>query len=197
MRGSARRTLAAVPLVAAVANGLAAIALATVLAPGTSLAYSSGNAAYVASHLFDWRAGWALWILAALTLLAFFGWWGARAGWPRAARIAVVVGAIGVVADVTAEARLVAWSAELDVAGALRQSGIVANTCYSLAGGLLMLATPRWPRHLLVWGWTVWGLGIGLSVAAAISSDLGSQVLTAALFVLFVPWLVAAGRWLS
>ena len=197
MRSSAGRTLAAVPRVAAAANGAAAIALATVLAPGVSLAYGPGNAGYIATHLVAWRAGWTLWILAALSLLAFFGWWAGRAGWTGMARVAVVVGALGVIADVTAEARLIAWSGDLDVSAALRQSGVVANACYSIAGALLMVATRGWPRLLATSGWAVWILGVGLSVAAAMSSDIGSQVLTAAIFVLFVPWLVAAGRWLS
>lgn len=197
MRSSARRTLAAVPIVAAAANGVAAIALATVLSPGVSLSYGPANTAYIAANLGVWRAGWALWIVAALSLLAFFGWWAARVGWSATARIAVIVGALGVVADVTAEARLIAWSADLDVRAALRQSGVVANACYSIAGVLLMLATPRWPRLLAASGWAVWVLGFGLSISAAISSDIGAQVLTAAIFILFVPWLVVAGRWLS
>jgi hypothetical protein len=197
MRPSAGRTLAAVPTLAAAANGVAAIALATVLSAGVSLSYGPDNAAYIATHLAVWRAGWVLWIVAALSLLTFFAWWAVRTASPRLARIAVVIGALGVIADVTAEARLMAWSADLDVGGALRQSGIVANACYSIAGTLLMLATPRWPGRLALWGWAVWILGFGLSISTAISSDLGAQVLTAAIFVLFVPWLVIAGRWLS
>lgn len=197
---SARRTVRATPpiwAVAAAVNGAAAIALATVLGPGVSLRYAAANAAYVAAHLDVWRIGWALWIGAAISLLAFFGWWSARIGWPPIARIAVAIGALGLIADVTAELRLIAWSADLDVSAALRQSGVVANACYSIAGALLMLATPAWPRLLTWWGWAVWILGAGLSVTAAISSDAGSAVLTAAIFALFVPWLIAAGRRLA
>lgn len=197
MRRSAGRTLATVPIVTAGANGLAAVALATILAPGTSLSAGPDHVAYVASHLALWRGGWALWIAAALTLLAFFGWWAARVGWPATARVAVVIGALGVIADVSAELRLIAWPADIDVGAALRQSGVVANACYSVAGSLLMLATPRWPGSLALWGWAVWILGFGLSVAAAASSDEWSRILTAAIFVLFLPWLVIAGRWLS
>lgn len=186
-----------VPLVTAAANGIAAVALATALAPGTSLASGPGNAAYIAAHLSLWRAGWALWMLAALSLLAFFAWWSRRVGGPAIARIAIAIGALGVIADVTAEARLIAWSPELDVSGALRQSGVVANACYSIAGALLMRATPGLPHQLAWWGWTVWLLGFGLTAAAAISSDTASAILTAAIFILFVPWLVVAGRWLS
>lgn len=197
---SAGRTVAKIRsfwAVAAATNAVAAIALATVLAPGVSLAYGPDNAAYIATHLGVWRVGWALWIAAALSLLAFFGWWAARVGWPVLARVALAIGALGVVADVAAEARLIAWSADLDVGGALRQSGVIANACYSIAGALLMLVTPGWPRSIAWWGWAVWILGAGLSVAAAVSSDIGSQVLTGAIFVLFVPWLIIAGRRLS
>ena len=201
--GSARRTVPAIPpippiwAIAAAVNAFAAIALATVLAPGVSLAYGPANATYVAAHLELWRAGWALWILAAISLFAFFGWWAARAGRTGVARIAVAIAALGVVADVTAEAQLIAWSADIDVSAALRQSGVIANACYSLAGALLMVATRGLPRLLALWGWTVWALGAGLSIAAATSSDIGSEVLTAALFVLFIPWLIAVGRRLS
>ena len=197
MRSSAPRTLASIPVAAAAVNGAAALALVTVLAPGVSLSYGPGNAAYIAAHLGAWRAGWVLWIAAALTLLAFFGWWALRADRPGIARLAVAIGALGVAADVAAEARLIAWSPDLDVAGALRQSGVVANACYSVAGLLLMRATGGWPRSERWWGWAVWTLGIGLSVAAALSSDTGSQVLTAAIFVLLVPWLAVVGRRLS
>ena len=200
LHGSARRTAAAIPpiwAVAAALNGAAAIALATVLAPGVALTDRPDNAAYIAAHLELWRAGWSLWIAAALSLLAFFAWWATRCGWPTLARIAVAIGALGVIADVTAEARLIAWSADLDVSGALRQSGVIANACYSAAGALLMLTTRGWPRLLVWWGWMVWIFGLALSLAAAVSSDIGSQVLTAAIFGLFVPWLIVAGRRLS
>jgi len=128
--GSAPGTVPAVPpiwAVTAAVNAAAAIALATVLAPGVSLTYGPDNAAYVGAHLLLWRAGWALWITAAVSLLAFFVWWAARAGWTGVARVAVAIATVGVVADVTAEARLFAWSADVDVGAALRQSGVVAN----------------------------------------------------------------------
>jgi hypothetical protein len=184
----------AIPVVAAAINGVAALTLATVLAPGVSLRYGPENAAYVAAHLLAWRAGWALWIAAAVSLLLFFAWWAARVGWTTATRIALAIGALGVVADVTAEARLIGWSEGLDVSAALRQSGVVANACYSIAGAILMRATPRLPRGLSWSGWSVWLLGAGLSIAAAASNDTASAVLTAAIFAVFVPWLVLAGR---
>ena len=183
----------------AVVNGAAAVALATVLAPGVSLAPSPAGAAYVAEHLVPWRLGWALWIAAALSLLAFFWWWGSRLGWPAIARLAVALTAAGVVADVSAESALIAWSLgqPFDIGGPLRLSGIVANGLYSVAGAILTLRTPVLPPWLAQWSWSVWALGFGLALAAAAGSDEASRLFTAALFALFVPWLVVFGRRLA
>jgi hypothetical protein len=203
-----------VPNVCAAINGLAALVLATVLAPGVSLAPAPAaqgtaplaplpaQARYVSDHLVLWRLGWTVWIVAALALLLFFCWWASRIGWSPATRAAVVLAAAGVVADVAAESRLIAWSPgqRFDLAGALQLSGVVANGAYSVAGLLLTsrtLLSRGLPRWLGAWSWTVWLLGVGLAVAAALSSDDASRLLTAALFVLFVPWLVVFGRWIA
>lgn len=180
----------------AAVNGTAAFALATVLAPGVSLAPTATQAGYVADHLVAWRLGWSLWIAAALSLIAFFWWWGSRLGWPGLARLAVVLAAMGVIADVSAESTLIAWSPgqPFDVGGPLRLSGVVANGLYSVAGAMLTLRSPALPRWLARWSWAVWVLGFGLALAAISGSDEASRVLTAALFVLFIPWLVVFGR---
>jgi len=183
----------------AAVNGAAALALATVLAPGVSLAPTATQAGYVADHLVAWRLGWSLWIAAALSLIAFFWWWGSRLGWPALARLAVAVAAIGVIADVTAESTLIAWSPgqPFDVGGPLRLSGVVANGLYSVAGAMLTLRSPGLPRWLARWSWAIWVLGFGLALAAIAGSDEASRLFTAALFALFVPWLVVFGRRLA
>lgn len=188
-----------VPLVCAVVNAAAAGALATVLAPGVSLAPTPAHAAYVAGHLLAWRLGWGLWIAAALSLLAFFRWWAARIGWSPLTRAALVLALLGVLADVIAESRLIAWSPGqlAELAGALQLSGVVANGSYSLAGLLLTSRTRGLPGWLAIWSGGVWVLGIGLAIAAGLSSDDASRILTAALFVLFLPWLVVFGRRLA
>jgi hypothetical protein len=187
------------PFACAIVNAAAALALATVLAPGVSLAPTPAGSAYVADHLEPWRLGWALWIAAAVSLLAFFWWWASRLGWPVIARVAVALAAAGVVADVSAESRLVAWSPDqpFDIAGPLRLSGIVANGLYSIAGAILTTRTPGLPRWLAQWSWAVWVIGVGLAGAAAVGSDEASRLFTGALFVLFVPWLVVFGRRLA
>ena len=180
-------------------NGAAALALATVLAPGVSLAPTSSGNAYISDHLLAWQVGWALWIAAALSLLAFFWWWASRLGWPAVARVAVAVAALGVVADLAAETTLIAWSPghPFNVGGPLRLSGVVANGLYSLAGAILTLRTPAGARWLAVWSWAIWALGSALAIAALTGSDEASRLLTAALFALFVPWLVVFGRRLA
>jgi hypothetical protein len=183
----------------AVVNGAAALALATVLAPGVSLVPTPAGTAYIAEHLLAWQVGWALWIAAALSLLAFFWWWGSRLGWPALARLAVALAAVGVVADVGAESTMIAWSAgrPFDVGGPLRLSGVVANGLYSVAGAILTLRTPALPRWLAQWSWAVWALGFGLALAAIAGSEEASRLFTAALFALFIPWLVVFGRRLA
>ena len=117
------------PYLCAVVNALAALALATILAPGVSLVPTAAQATYAADHLPAWRLGWGLWIAAALSLVAFFGWWASRIAWPPVARAAVVIAVAGVLADMIAEGRLIAWSPgqRFDIDGALRLSGIGAN----------------------------------------------------------------------
>ena len=183
----------------AAVNGAAAIALATVLAPGVSLAPTPAQATYVADHLIAWRLGWGLWIAAALSLIAFFWWWGSRLGWPGLARLAVGVAVFGVFADLTAESTLIAWSPgqPFDVGGPLRLSGIVANGLYSVAGAMLTVRSPALTGWLAQWSWAVWLLGFGLALAAIAGSDEASRLFTAALFALFVPWLVVFGRRLA
>jgi hypothetical protein len=190
------RSAVIAPYACAIVNGFAALALATVLAPGVSLTPTPAGAAYIADHLGAWRVGWALWIAAALSLVAFFWWWGSRLGWPTIARIAVALAAAGVAADLSAESRLIAWSPSqpFDISGPLRQSGVLANGLYSVAGAILTARTNSLPRWLTEWSWAVWALGIGLAVAAAVGSDEASRLFTAALFALFVPWLAVFGR---
>jgi len=164
-----------------------------------SLAPTAAHATYVSEHLLVWRLGWGLWIAAALSLLAFFRWWGSRIGWSPVTRLAVLLALVGVLADVGAESRLIGWSPgqPFDVDGALRQSGVAANGLYSVAGLLLLSRTRRLPRRLAQWSWTVWLLGLALAIGVAAGSDVASRVLTAALFALFVPWLIVFGRRLA
>jgi hypothetical protein len=193
----AARARALAPYACALVNAAAAIALATALAPGSTNPPIEANAAYVRAHIEAWRAGWLLWIGAGISLVAFFAWWAARLRRSLVNWLALAVACAGLGCDLLADSLLLSWSPERfgDVAPtAFRLGGIGANGLYSVAGLILMTRTPRLPRWLAQWSWTVWLLGLGLSVAVAIGSDIAARLLTAALFALLVPWLVVFGR---
>jgi hypothetical protein len=193
----ATRLRALAPYACAAVNTAAAVALATVLAPGASNAPTEANAAYVAGHVAVWRAGWLLWIAAAISLLAFFAWWASRLERSVAVWVALGIACTGLAFDLVAESLLLSWSPEryLEVAPtAFRLTGIGANGLYSVAGLILVARTAVLPRWLAEWSWIVWLLGIALAAAVLIGSDVGARLLTATLFALLVPWLVLFGR---
>jgi len=180
----------------AAANLAAAVALATVLAPGTPLVDEPARAAYVRENVTLWRAGWSLWILAAISLLVFYRWWGVRIGaGPGPLALAVA----GFAADVTAESLLIAVAPDRpEIARAsFALTGGVANGLYTLAGALLTLRTPKLRGTFAAWTWAVWGSGAALSAAALVEAPVVIAAATAALFALFVPWCVALGRRLA
>jgi hypothetical protein len=180
----------------AAANLAAALALLTVLAPGTPLVDEPARAAYVREHVALWRAGWSLWVVAAVSLLVFYRWWGVRVG---ARRGPLAFAVAGFAADVVAETLLIAVAPDRpDVARpAFALTGGVANGLYTLAGALLTLRTPGMRAPFAAWTWAVWGTGAALSAAAIVEAPLLVAGASAVLFVLFVPWCVAMGRRLA
>jgi len=185
------------PYVCAALNGVAAIALATVLRPGLGMdGDASAAAAYVAGHVVEWRAGWLLWMAAGLSLVVFYVWWARRLK-GTLVRVALAISILGLVADLGSEAALVLWLPEryAEVAApALVVSGVAANGFYSLAGALLTLATPGLPALLRVWAWGIWSCGGLLTASVILSLPLLAAVATAALFALLCPWCVLVAR---
>jgi hypothetical protein len=196
----AARVRAAAPYACAAVNLAAGVALAIVLAPGATNAPTDANLAFVRTHVEVWRAGWLLWIAAAISLIAFFAWWAVRLERSVLLWAALAVACAGLSFDLVAESLLASWSPEryLDVAlTAFRLTGIGANGLYSVAGLILTARTRGLPPWLAQWSWIVWLLGVGLAVAVAVGSDVAARLLTAALFALLVPWLVVFGRRLA
>jgi hypothetical protein len=196
----APRVRAAAPYACLAINALAAAILATVLAPGATFVASAASTAHIAANATAWRLGWLVWIAAAISLLAFFCWWAARL--PRSAIVlaALALATVGVALDVTAESLLIGWAPDGYpgiVAPALRLSGVGANGLYSVAGALLAWRTRGLPRWLTAWTWAVWIAGGALADAAIVRSETASQVATAVLFALFLPWLAVFGRRLA
>ncbi|MEP6694433.1 MAG: hypothetical protein ABJB39_07300 [Chloroflexota bacterium] len=187
---SAKRAGIAPPIVCAALNFAAAFALLFVLAPATPLvADPVQRLTYIGTHLLEWRLGWLTWIAAALSLLSFDWWWRDRV---NGSYYALILGALGLIADVTAELILIVGGVESYIATssfAFALTGGIANGLYTLCGILLTRATPLDMRER-VWVTVMWAAGILLSVGALANIPLLTAASTAVLFALFCPWCV-------
>jgi hypothetical protein len=186
------RLRASAPCACAALNALAAAAMALVLRPGTEVVPdTAARLAYIAAHPLLWRSGWALWIAAALSLLAFYAWWGSRLPDSRAGVAAFVLALAGVCADLLAESLYIGWlpAHHVRVAPVARVlTGGIGNGLYTVAGILLTIASP-WLRG---WGrrvaWIIWASGLALAAFSFAGGTAGMAVSTTVLFVLFSPW---------
>jgi len=187
---SVRRAGIAPPILCAALNFAAAVALLLVLAPATPLvADPAQRLVYVGTHLVEWRLGWLTWVAAALSLLAFYWWWRARVD---GSYVPLVLAALGLVADVTAELILIVGGAEAYLTAspfAFALTGGVANGLYTLGGIGLTLATPL-SRFARGWAAVMWAAGIALSAGAVTNVAVVTAGATAVLFALFCPWCV-------
>lgn len=211
--GAGERLRATAPYACALLNLLAAGALLVVLRPGTEVVPNvASRIAYITEHELLWRAGWVCWIAAALSLLAFYTWWGARLprwGWGVAA---LAIASTGLVFDLTAESLLIAWlpkdyEAVAPVTSLL--TGGPGNGLYTVAGAVLTIGTrgmravpayedkPLLHGWFLVWTWTIWAAGFGLSAFTFAGNFLGVAICSGVLFTLFCPWAVVMGRKLA
>jgi hypothetical protein len=185
------------PYACALVNAAASGFLALVLRPGTEVEPDPlARARFIAAHPGLWRTGWILWVLSASLLVAFYGWWSARAQARRLALGGVALCACGVFLDATAESLFVGWLPErMDLQRlGTALSGGGANGFYCLGGALLTLATPSLPPGLKRWAWAVWISGAGLSVAAFADHVPAMVVATALTLGLFVPFACVLGR---
>ena len=193
MLRATRVRVALAPVACAIANLVAAVAMATVLAPGTPLvADPSERTRYVDAHLLVWRLGWGSWVLAALTLVWMYAWWTGRT---NASRTPLVIACIGLVADLSAELTLIA-GAFGDATLAFFLTGAVANLLYTIAGVQLTAAT-----RLSVRGRTyaafMWSAGLMVSLGSIVGVPLVTAIGTGILFVLFIPWCLYLARVLA
>ena len=189
---------ASAPYVCAAANAAAILTMAAVLRFGTEVVPAvADRVAYLARHPALWRGGWAVWIAAALSLVAFYAWWGSwlrRSTWAVAA---VGVAAAGLACDLFAESLLIGWlPREYDRIAPLATlcTGAAANGLYTLAGIALTVLTRSLRGFLLALTWAVWLAGLALTVCAVARLPAGIAVSTGVLFALFCPWAVWLGR---
>ncbi|MCE9582689.1 MAG: hypothetical protein K8T20_09370 [Planctomycetes bacterium] len=186
---------------AAAIHFAAAVAMLLVLRPAADTGIPlADRVAWFESHTALWRAGWISWMAGAISLLAFYAWWGSALSSRLVARSALGVACLGACFDLTCEARLVAATRETLVA-AVDAAGfwttVFANGFYCVAGVILTLATPRQPRWLLAWSWAIWIAGFAMSAFGAVHWLPGIKATTAILTVLLCPWFLAMGRFLN
>jgi hypothetical protein len=155
---------------------------------------------FVRRNVLLWRAGWALWTGAGLSLVAFFAWWGARLGDPKRALLASAAAAVGLACDLAAESLFMGWfpdrMREVERAAGLLTGG-AANGLYTVAGILLTLGTRQLRGPRLLWTWGVWVAGTALTASTFAGSVPATIASTATLMTLFCPWVWFVGRELS
>jgi hypothetical protein len=194
----AARVRASAPYVCAALNGAAILAMAAWLRFGTEIVpLVADRIEYVTAHPLLWRAGWGLWIAAALSLVAFYAWWGSHLRDSRWAIAAVIVASIGLVCDLFAESLLIGWLPRdygRVVPLTTILTGAVANGSYTIAGAMLTIATDAIRGFRRAMAWTIWIAGACLSASAVTGSPMGIAVSTTVVFALFCPWAVLAGR---
>jgi hypothetical protein len=198
------RARAIAPWVCATLNLAAVIALATILRPGTEMVSDAVvRMEYVASHPWQWRAGWGIWIAASSSLAAFYAWWGAH----LPARKGVAITAFhlclaGMSADLFAESLYIGWWPDLAGAperiaalapAALILTGAVGNGLYTAGGILLTLATPSLRGAPRAAAWGIWGAGAALTFFSVAGNAAGIAISSAILFILFCPWVAWLG----
>jgi hypothetical protein len=177
---------------------LGAVALtATALAPGLPPGDPVARDAFMTTHAALWATGWVAWVLATVVWMLFVRVWIASlpllAGAARLALPAIVAGGL---LDAAAD---VAWARLHDVV-AMRMMG--SGTLLYVVGGTLLtgasLVSPGFPRWLVVWSGLVWVATAALSVAALLADARLVTLASAALFTLFLPWMLAMGyAWLG
>ncbi|MBI4565888.1 MAG: hypothetical protein HY716_14465 [Planctomycetes bacterium] len=191
------RVRASAPHVCAILNALAAGVLLLALRQGTEAApHPMERAAYIQEHPNLWRGGWALWIAAASSLLAFYAWWGARLASPKWGVGAFLIAAAGLACDVFAESLYIGWLPEhLDSVGPVGTllTGAAANGLYTLAGILLTLGTKSLKGWRWVWTWIVWTSGMSLTLSTLFGSVAGMVASTVILMTSFPSWVWIVG----
>jgi hypothetical protein len=185
------------PEICAVVHLAAAVATLVWIRGGSeAVADSSHRAAFIATHTGTWRAGWVLWMIAAVTLVGFCCWWAVRSHKRPLAVAALGVAFAALAADFFADSLFIGWMPDR-YTGVARAttfvSEVVANGLYSVAGAMLMFAS-RMPTTFLFWGWSVWLAGFALAACGAARWDTGIVAASAILLTLFIPWVWLASR---
>jgi hypothetical protein len=147
--------------------------------------------AYDAAHPERWRAGWLLWMIAALSLAGFYAWWGARVG----EIVPFAIAAAGLVCDFSGESLFIGWlpgaDSPLERTANLLTGG-AGNGLYTIAAIMLTVASQSLPLRWLAW--LAWASGIALTVVTVLDIRIGVVIASAGLMIFFIPWVLVMGR---
>jgi hypothetical protein len=191
------RLRASAPWICAVLNAAAGVAMLSVLRGGTEAAPNiAQRAIFIAEHALLWRGGWAIWMMAAISLVAFFAWWGGWIPSRSVAFVALTIALAGLACDLFAESLLIGWLPDrIDTVAPLASllTGGAANGLYSVAGALFTVGTSGLRGALRAFAWAVWASGFALTVSTISGSVSGMVISTAALMTLLCPWVAAFG----
>ena len=183
--------LRAAPYVCGVMHTAAGLAMLLVLRGGTEAEPSlAARMAYVDAHAGAWRTGFAVWMMAGMSVLAFYAWWASAVRRRRIALAALVVAGAGLACDLTGEALYMRLPLLTDDAARFEHlqrvgtvlTSVFANGFYTAAGVLLTLGTPGLPRRVRALAWVVWTAGIALSVCGAVGWATGLVAASGVLF---------------
>ena len=184
----------AVPWICAALHLLALVVMALWLRPGTEWQTDPAlRANHIAAHFDAWAAGWLVWMAAAVSLVAFYAWWAARLPRDRWTIAAVLLGGAGMACDLMGETLYIAAADSAHDVAVLLTAG-AANALYTVAGVVLTLRTPDFPRGIRLAMWTTWTAGAVMTVSALFGWTTGIAIATAVLFPLFIGWTIWMAR---
>lgn len=189
------------PFVCAATNLTAIVVMGAVLRFGTEIVpLAADRIGYITAHAAVWRAGWGIWITAAISLVSFYAWWGSFLGDTTWASAAVAVAAAGLAFDLAGESLLIGWlprDYDRIAPVATMLTGAAANGLYTLAGIGLTIATPSLRGGLRTLTWAVWVAGGCVTAATLAQAPFGIAISTTVLFAMFCPWVLLLGHALS
>jgi len=191
------RVRASAPYLCAALNLMAALAIPLWLSSGMETVRDrAARVDYIAAHPLIWRAGWGLWIVAALSLMGFYNWWAARVRSRCLGVAALVLAIAGIGGDLLAESLYIGWlPADYDRIAPLARllTGAWGNTLYTLSGVLLTLGSEWLRGPARACAWLIWADGLALGGFSLAGNITGMAVSTALLFILFCPWVAWVG----
>jgi hypothetical protein len=219
LRGTrlAERLVDSAAMTSAVVHLLALIATALLLQGGLlSEPEAAARLRYIGDQWGAWFAGWGLWMLSALTLVAFYAWWASRLRQSSLVTWAVVLGAMGMACDLGGEFLAVFVTGDLALAAVESAtfsmppsfltlerantifSPLLANSLYTVAGIMLMCQTESLPQAIRTLMKVTWVAGGVMTVAAIFNYGPGLVISTLFLFPTLIAWQAWMGlRWRS